>query len=308
MARADGRLTAALLLVALAATGAAGGAPCEEGRGQSGLALAAAGGGLAVAAVEPDSPAAAGGLRVGDGVVQVNGAVPRTCGEFARAVREARRERRALLLLVRRGGAEAALAIAAAAWDRPLPVVAAPPAPPSVRALVATPPPPPLPPGTDVSLDAVTAGLAALVPADRPPTRLAVYRDEVWRLRREVETLAARDAVPAGVAAGLRTVCRYHEAALVAWGAAEGQRERERRPRHVPAADAAPAPWFEGSEVAALLDEFAFLRVAVARDPSPALMVGESAGLWRPLQARALLWERGREELARLTTWIAAGR
>jgi hypothetical protein len=69
----------------------------------------------------------------------------------------------------------------------------------------------------------------------------------------------------------------------------------------------ATAPYFGDSDVAAVIDEFPFLRGTVARDPTPGRLAGESAGLWRATEARALLWARGREERGRLTTWIAAG-
>jgi len=298
------------LVLALAAAGSARAAgPCEEGRGQTGVALAvAAAGGLAVAAVDDDSAALAGGLRVGDAVVQANGTLARSCGDYARVVREARRERKAVLLLVRRADTELPLALAASTWERAVAVVAAP-APaeaPSVRALVATPPPSPLPPETHVSVDEVTRGLSTLADDGRPRASLTAYQKDVLHLRRQVETLAARAAAPAAVLSGLRTVLEYYEGAAVAWASEETQRERERRPRHLPAGETATATFFEGSEAAALIDEFPFLRATVVRDPAPGL-VGESAGLWRPRQARALLWEHGREELGRLTGWLAAG-
>ena len=278
--------------------------PCEEDRGQTGLALAvAASGGLAVAVVDDDSPAAAAGLRVGDTVVQANGALAPSCAEYARVVREARREHKAVLLLVRRAAAEVPLALGPSTWERAL-AAAVPPAPaeaPSVRTLVATLPPPPLPPGTHVSVEEVTRGLSALAGG----SRLGAYQEDVLRVRRQVETLAGREAAPAAVLGGLRTVLRYYEGAAVAWASEETQRERERRPRHLPA-ETMTAPFFADSEVAALIDEFPFLRAAVLRDPAPGL-VGESGGVWRPREARTLLWERGREELGRLTGWLAAG-
>jgi len=298
------------LALALAAAGSARAAgPCEEDRGQTGLALAvAASGGLAVAAVDDDSAAAAGGLRVGDAVVQANGTLARSCSEYARVVREARRERKAVLLLVRRADAEVPLALGAGTWERVVAAVAPPPPAeaPSVRALVAAPPPPPLPPETHVSVDEVTHGLSRLAGEGWPGPSLATYQKDVLRLSRQVETLAAREAAPAAVLSGLRTVLEYYEAAAVAWASEETQRERERRPRHLPASEAATAPFFEGSEAAALIDRFPFLRATVVRDPAPGL-IGESGGLWRPRQARTLLWERGREELGRLTGWLAAG-
>src|SRR5437879_6234885 len=279
-----------------------------RGRGRGPARGRAAAGGLAVAAVDDDSAAMAGSLRVGDAVVQANGTLARSCGDYARVVREARRERKAVLLLVRRADTELPLALAASTWERAVAVVAAP-APaeaPSVRALVATPPPAPLPPETHVSVDEVTRGLSTLADDGRSRASLTAYQKDVLHLRRQVETLAARAAAPAAVLSGLRTVLEYYEGAAVAWASEETQRERERRPRHLPAGETATATFFEDSEAAALLDEFPFLRATVVRDPAPGL-VGESAGLWRPRQARALLWEHGREELGRLTGWLAAG-
>ncbi len=298
-----------VVALAVAATARAAG-PCEEGRGQTGLTVASPGGSaLAVAAVEADSPAAAGGVRVGDTVVQVNGTVPRTCGEWARTLRDARRERKAVLLLVRRGDADVPLVVAAAAWDRAVATASAavPSEPPSVRKIVATPPPAPLPPETSVSVDEVTRGIGALGGADRPSARLDVYRGDLLRLHREVETLAARGSAPPAVLDGLRTVLGYYDAAGVAWASEEARREHDRQPRHIPSRDNAAAPFFEDSEVAATIDEFPFLRETVVRDPQPGPIGVESAGLWRPLQARALLWERGHEELGRLSGWLAGG-
>ena len=299
-------VTLALTLAVVGSARAAG--PCEENRSQTGLALAVAGsGGLAVAAVDGDSAAAAAGLRVGDAVLQANGALTRSCGEYARVVREARRERKAVLLLVRREDAEMPLALGAATWERAV-AAAVPPAPavaPSGRALVAAPPPPPLPPETHVSVDEVTRGLATLGEGSWPAATIGHYQKDVLQVRRQVETLAAREAAPAAVLSGLRTVLKYYEGAAVAWASEETQRDREHRPRHLPA-ETATAPFFWDSEVAALIDEFPFLRASVVRDPAPGL-VGESGGLWRPGEARTLLWEHGREELGRLTGWLAAG-
>ena len=71
----------------------------------------------------------------------------------------------------------------------------------------------------------------------------------------------------------------------------------------MPSSEAAAAPFFADSEAAATIEEFPFLRATVSRDPRPGL-VGESSGLWRPVEARALLWAHGREELDRLTAWL----
>src|SRR5439155_1130177 len=97
---------------------------------------------------------------------------------------------------------------------------------------------------------------------------------------------------------GLRTVLRYYDAAEVAWGAEEAEHEREQRPRHLPASEGDTVPYFADSEPAATIEEFPFLGSTVAREPHPALLGGESSGLWRAGQARSLLWERARGELA----------
>ena len=306
---ADARRLIVVATLAVAATARAAG-PCDEGRAQTGLTVASAGeSALAVAAVEADSPAFAGGVRVGDAVVQVNGTVPRGCGEWARTLRDARRERKAVLLLVRRGEADVPLVVAAAAWDRAVATAnaAVPSEPPSVRKIVATPPPAPLPPETSVSVDEVTRGIGALGGGDRPSARLDGYRADLLRLHREVETLAARGSAPSSVVDGLRTVLGYYDAAGVAWASEEARREHDRQPRHIPSRDSAPAPFFEDSDVAATIDEFPFLRETVVRDPQPGPIGVESAGLWRPLQARALLWDHGHEELVRLSGWLAGG-
>jgi membrane-associated protease RseP (regulator of RpoE activity) len=303
------RVTAGVLLAAAGLAWAD--PPCEEGRAQTGLALAVQSAGLAVAGVEEGSAAAESGLGVGDTVLQVNGTVLRSCADYARVVREARRERKALLLLVRRPSGEIPLVVAAATWARPVAVVetSAPAEPPSVVAVVAAAAPPPLPPDAQVTLEEVTTGLEALAPAEQPPKRLAAYREALLQVRRQTETLAAREAIPSGLVSGLRTVLGYYDAARVAWEAEEALRESERRPRHVPFDQAAAAPYFTDSPAAAAVDEFPFLRATVVRDPGPGFLgVAESAGLWRPREARQLLWARGREELARLTTWLGPGR
>jgi hypothetical protein len=55
-----------------------------------------------------------------------------------------------------------------------------------------------------------------------------------------------------------------------------------------------------------VIDRFPFLRDTVVREPARGVAGTESAGVWRPTQARALLWQRGHDELARLTSWLAA--
>ena len=302
---ADPRTVRLVLAAALAARAAWGASPCEEGRAQTGLALAAREGGLEIAAVDAGSAAAESGLHAGDTLVQVNAALPRSCADYARAVRDAREGKKALLLLVRRSTGTVPLALGPATWERAVATAPPPPPPeaPSVRALVATPAPAPVAPEAHASLDELEGELRALAPADRTPGQLADYSHRLLRLHRQVEALAARHVTGAGVVDGLRTVLRYFDAAEVAWAADESLRERERRPRHVPSSEAEPAPFFADSEAAATIEEFPFLRDAVSRDPRPGL-IGESSGLWRPIEARALLWAHGREELDRLTSWL----
>ncbi|HLY36710.1 MAG TPA: PDZ domain-containing protein [Candidatus Binatia bacterium] len=299
------RLIVLMTLLATAPAYAAG--PCDEGRAQTGVAAAvAADGGLAVQTVDPDSPAAEAGIVGGDRILQLNAAVPRTCAEWARAVRDARRERKAMLILVERGGRDVPLAVAAAAWQRAVATAAVPAAePPTVRHLVAS-PPPPLPESATVTLDEVTGGLGKLAAtSDGPNARVDTYRHDLVAVERQIETLAARRAVPPDVLEGLRTVAGYYEAAGVAWGSEESERERRGQPRHIPFREGATVPYFEDSDVAETIERFPFLRDAVVREPQSG-RVGESAGAWRPRQARALLWEHGRDELAKLTAWLSA--
>jgi hypothetical protein len=295
------RLTVAFLAAAAVSWAAS---PCEENRGQSGLALAQREGRLEVAAVDEASAAAEAGVRVGDVVVQANGVVPRSCADWARAVREAGKDRKALLVLVDRGGKETPLALAAATWGRVVAEVPPPPAvePPTVKTIVAKPPPEPLPPEAHVSVDEVTGALRALAPEDKPPRELAAYEHDLLRAHRQIETLVARRTAPEPVVEGLRTVLRYYDAAEVAWTAEEAQREKEKRPRHLPSSEGMAAPYFADSEAAVAIDQFPFLRDTVSRDPKPGLI--ESSGTWRPVQARMLLWDHGREELARLSDWL----
>ena len=303
------RLTVvATLVLATARVGWAAGA-CDEARGQTGLALAPADGGLAITAVDDGSAAAASGLRAGDSLVQVNGVVARTCADWQRALRDARKDRKALLVLARRASAEVVTALPAETWQRAVATVSTlPPEPPSVRQLVERPPPPPLPTDARVTLDGVVHALEALAPADHPPVTIDVYRRDLLRVHREVETLAVRRAVQPDVVEGLRTVLRYYDAGEVAWDAEEQLREVARKPRHVPTAESEIVAYFSDSEAAATIDQFPFLRATVAREPSTGVVAGESSGSWRPVQARTLLWEHAREELAKLTTWLAAAR
>jgi hypothetical protein len=150
-----------------------------------------------------------------------------------------------------------------------------------------------------VSVDGVLRDLAALAPPDKPPTNLAAYRDAVLNVRREIESLASRGAAPPEVVNELRSVSRYYEGAEVAWGAIEGDRDLDRRSRRLPVAENQAVPYFSDSPVASLLDEFAFLDATVARQPR-GISVAESSGLWRPVWARLLLWERGGRALDEL--------
>src|SRR5439155_800530 len=139
------------------------------------------------------------------------------------------------LLPVRRGDAGLRLAPGARTWGRVPPAV--PPAPraeaPSVRAMVEK-PAPPLPPESQVTLEELTRAFAALVPPERPPARLANYQHDLLKLHRQTDALAARAAVPSEVAAGLRTVLRYYDAAQAAWAAPEAERRLGPRPPRAP--------------------------------------------------------------------------
>jgi len=302
-----GRGRALILLAALWAGAAHAGGACDEGRGATGLALALRAGVLTVDTVDPGSPAQRAGIRPGDAVLQANDVVPHTCAQFARALAAARDELKALLVLVRRGEAEVPLAFGAATWGAPpAGAAAAPTAPPSVAAPAtrpAPPPPPPLPPETAVSVDGVVRDVAALAPPDHPPTSLSAYRDAVVQVRREVETLAVRKAAPDDVVTELRSVLRYYEGAAIAWDAIEGYREREHLSRRLPVPDSLAVPYFTDSPVASLVEEFDFLDATVARPPSGGRFV-EASGLWRPVWARLLLWERGGQALDQLRNRI----
>ncbi len=298
-----------ILVAALWATTAHGSGACDEGRSATGLALILRAGVLTVDVVDPGSPATRAGLRPGDAILQVNDVLPRSCAQFARALAAARDDRKALLILVRRGDTEVPLALGAATWGTPAPAQseAGPTTgPPSVAAPTSRPvppPPPPLPPETAVSVDGVLRDLAALAPPDKPPTSLPAYRDAVVHARREVETLAARKAAPEDVVAEMRSVLRYYEGAAIAWEAIEGDREREHLSRKLPVPDSLAVPYFTDSPVASLVDEFDFLDGTVARRPTGGRIV-EASGLWRPVWARLLLWERGGQALEQLRSRV----
>jgi len=152
-----------------------------------------------------------------------------------------------------------------------------------------------------VSVEGVVRDIAALAPVDSQPGSLPAYREAVLQARREVETLAARKSAPEDVVVELRAVMRYYEGAVVAWDAIEGNREREHLSRKLPVPDSMTQPYFSDSPVASLLEEFDFLDATVARQPTGGRLV-EASGLWRPVWARLLLWERGARALDELRT------
>ncbi len=299
-------LTLALALTVRVAVAAP---PCEEDRGQTGLALSAGDVGLSVTVVAEGSKGDVAGMRPGDGVLQVNGIVPRGCSDWARAVREARRDRKALLVFVRRAGTDVPLVLGPGTWEvvvsTPPPTLPTPA--PSVRPLVTATPPPSLPPVTQGSVDEVLRELAALTPAgDRPPraTGLDTYRGALRRVRAQVSGMTTGEGSASPVTGGLTTVLAYHEAAAVAWATDDTEGQRTHRPRQLPASDHV-APYYADSESAGVIAAFPFLGGTVVREPAPGMFGAEAAGVWRPLAARALLWEHARVELTLLTAWLA---
>ena len=277
----------------LAATGAHGAPSCEEEHGRTGIAVAVREGAVVVGTVAPESPAAENGLAPDDVLVQANATVLRSCGDWARAARDARRERKALLLLVRRGDQDRAVVLPVATWGPPPVEEPARASAHGPRTFAAAPPPPPLPDDVAVSVPSVVRTLTGLADPDVATDSLTAYHLRVVDARRQIETLDARHAASAEWLGELRRVVRLHEAADVAWAAVEEARERQHRPRHLPFAEEVSAPYFEESEPAALIDEFPVLRQAVVTEPSPGLG-GERSGAWRPLLARRLLWEQAR--------------
>ncbi|HEV7735732.1 MAG TPA: PDZ domain-containing protein [Candidatus Binatia bacterium] len=309
MARSGWLIVLGLVLAPI--RGVAGAGSCDVERALTGVVVAASAGTLSVATVDDGSAAGRGGLRSGDVVVQVNAEQPRSCAQWARAVEDARDDRLALLLLVRRGDAEVPLVLPAATWgvpeappatasaDEEEEAVPGAPTPSVSKRFVEAPKPPPLPADEAVSVEGVVAAMAALAPEDDPPTNLVAYREKVLRIRREIETLAARQSAPEPVVADLRRVVRYYEAAAVAWEAVEGSNELDRRGRRMPVAENATVPYFTDSPQAAVIDEFDFLSATVSSEPSRSRFV-EASGRWRPVWARILLWERGNREVKTL--------
>jgi hypothetical protein len=272
---------------------------CDEGRERTGLVVAIRDGAVVVERVEDGSAAAAGGVRTGDVVLQVNGTVARSCAEWGRAVREAREGSKALLLLVARGDGEVPLALGRRTWGEPAPPTEVASAPPETPARPAAPEaPPPLPPDVPVSVDSVVTDLAALVARTRQG--LPPYRDAVTGSRRAVETLAARKAAPPETVATLRRVARLHEAAVLAWAAIDAIRERDGIARRLPVSEAATASYFTDSPIVSMFDEFDFLRETIVSEPRGGRFI-ESSGEWRPAAARRLAWEHAGEELGRAT-------
>ncbi|MGH7893479.1 MAG: hypothetical protein ACREQL_02370 [Candidatus Binatia bacterium] len=304
MARATGVM---VLVLAVGIRSALAANPCEEGRERTGLSLVVRDGVLTVDAVDVGRAAATTGARAGDVVLQVNGVVPRSCAEYARAVEDARKGAKALLVLVGRPDGEVAFALGSRTWGSeegtPAAAVASTPGAPAHRPVVAE-LPPPFPPDVPVSLDSVLAELGGLVGQTRQG--LTRYREAVTNGRRGVETLAVRKAAPPGTVTALRRVARLHEVAAMAWGATDKIRERNGIPSRLPVSEALSAPYFSGSAEETAIDEFDFLRETVVSEPSGG-RIAESSGEWRPVAARRLAWEHAGEALGGAAATLASG-
>ena len=297
---------AAILIGVLGlATAAHAGGGCEEGRDRTGVGVVVRDGRLVAGEVEAGSVAAASGLRAGDLLAQVNGTVAHSCGEWARTVTDARDGGKALLLLVSRGDGEVPLALGRQTWGvavvEPGGAVVATPT--RVARPVVPEVPAPLPPDVVVSLDTVIVQLGGLVGQTRKG--LATYRDAVMNARRAVETLAVRTLAPQDTVASLRRVARLHEAAVLAWAGVDTIRERAGIASRLPVSDAATAPYYSGSPVQSVLDEFEFLQETIAEAPREGRFT-ESSGSWRAAAARRIAWEHAGEELGRMTATLAA--
>jgi len=276
-------------LIALVATlPLVAGAVCAPGA--EGLVVTEAGGALQVAALAPNSPAALGGVVVGDVVLQVNGERPRSCGEWRSLVEDVRSREVVLLVLVRHGVRQRVVAVRAgepAAVESPgerdrVAVVAAPP--PQVVPTT-TVPVELLPDAVPVTRADVVGMLTGLATAR--PAQLGAYREEVRHARQALSTLLVRDPGTADAEALLRLV-RLHEAAAVAWEAVESIRARQGLRPSMPVSMGATETYFAGSEVAGLIDEIPALTKTVRQAPRSARV--EIAGRWEPMRARQLLW------------------
>lgn len=295
---------AARLAVAVAlATPALAGATCEPAA--EGLVVTAADGRLVVAAAVANSPAALGGVAVGDAVLQVNGSRPTTCEGWRAAVASAARGGVDLLVLTQRGPRRRVVVVAAAGASEGSAVaaptggeaaesggerVAAAPAAPTT-----TPPARAIPrPTVELLPDAVPvtrADVVALIGELGPDGRsnFAEYETAVRELRRALSTLLVRDPGTEDADVLLRIV-RRHEGAMIAWDAVETIRRRQGLRSSVPVSAGATESFFAESEVARLIEEVPTLARAVRTAPSPSPNRIEVAGRWEPMRARGLLW------------------
>ena len=201
-----------------------------------------------------------------------------------------------------RGGARHAAARGGPRGARPTP-------PPTPSA-----PPPPAPPVAPPSVAAIVrepaAGapaapvvellrsIEALVPEEPSTARIGTYQQQLLRVHRQVESIAARGAASPEVITGLRTVVRYYDAAEVAWEADEAVRERDKRPRHIPSSEGTAAPYFADSDAEATIVEFPFLRSTVVREPGTAVVEIRGCGVpSRPAPSS------GRRDASSSTAW-----
>jgi dephospho-CoA kinase len=321
--------------------------PCQEGRLHTGVAVSGGPAGVAIASVDDDSPAAGGGLRAATASCRRTRACCTSCDDWARALREARRDRKALLLLVppRRGGGcrscwrrRRGTRVVAVA---PPTVPTVPPSPPTVPPVPSTVPPlpahyppprakrpppptattlPPPPTAPSVAaivkepaagapsapLDELLRSIAALTPTSRRPPASAPTSSSSCACTGRSSRSRARRGIPGGDHGppDRRALLRRGRGGV--GGRREPPARSRRNPRHFPSSEGSTAPYFANSDAEATIVEFPFLRETVAREPGTGTI--EVSGLWRPIQARALLWEKGREQLDRLAEWVRAGR
>jgi hypothetical protein len=301
-----GRLVGMALLVAPAL----GHAACEPG--VEGLVVAAADGRLEVAATAPNSPAALGGVAVGDVVVQVNAARPATCEAWRAVVEAASRADVDLLVMVQQRGRRRVVAVATgsavAAPARSARAAAAAPAPDEVASAPAAPAaaeptprrrrvPPAglLPDAVPVTRSDVIALIGEIGPEGRGER--TEYEDAVTELRRALSTLLVRDPGTEDADVLLRIV-RLHEGAVIAWDAVEAIRRRQGLRTTVPVSVGATESYFSGSRVASLIADVPALERAVRMAPGHGRI--ELAGLWEPMRARGLLWAEADKLFAEL--------